>query len=66
MGFYSLLKRLVAAKVDAANLGKLKKLAKHVKRRKLEFHTISAVIGWGLDELKRAMTRRVRREEPTA
>ena len=36
---------VVATKIDAANPDKLKKLAAHAKRRKLEFHAISAVTG---------------------
>ena len=50
---------VVATKIDAANPEKLKKLAAHVKRRKLEFHAISAVTGQGIDELKWAMAKRV-------
>jgi GTP-binding protein len=51
---------VVATKVDAANPEKLKKLAAHVKRRKLEFHQISAVTGQGIDELKWALAKRLR------
>jgi GTPase len=51
---------VVATKVDAANPDKLKKLAAHAKRKKLEFHRISAVTGEGIDELKWALARRVR------
>ncbi len=51
---------VVATKIDAANPEKLKKLAAHVKRRKLEFHAISAVAGEGIDELKWAMAKRLR------
>ena len=40
---------LVATKADAANPEKLKKLAAMAKRRKLPFHTISAVTGEGID-----------------
>ena len=43
---------VVATKIDSANPAKLKKLAAHAKRRKLEFHAISAVTGQGIDELK--------------
>jgi len=50
---------VVATKIDAANPSKLKKLAAHAKRRKLEFHAISAVTGEGIDELKWAMARRL-------
>jgi GTP-binding protein len=51
---------VVATKIDAANPVKLKKLAAHAKRKKLEFHAISAVTGLGLDELKWALAKRVR------
>jgi GTP-binding protein len=51
---------VVAAKIDVANPEKLKKLAAHVRRRKLEFHQISAVTGEGIDELKWALARRLR------
>ena len=50
---------VVATKIDAANPEKLKKLAAHAKRKKLEFHAISAVTGEGIDELKWALARRV-------
>jgi GTP-binding protein len=50
---------VVATKIDAANPEKLKKLAAHAKRKKLEFHAISAVTGLGLDELKWALAKRV-------
>jgi len=50
---------VVATKIDAANPEKLKKLATYVKRRKLEFHAISAVTGQGIDELKWALAKRV-------
>ena len=49
-----------ATKIDAANPEKLKTLAAHVKRRKLEFHAISAVTGQGLDELKWSLARHLR------
>ena len=49
-----------ATKIDSANPEKLKKLAGHVKRRKLEFHAISAVTGEGIEELKWALARRLR------
>ena len=42
---------VAATKIDAANPEKLKKLAAHAKRRKLEFHAISAVTGEGIEEL---------------
>jgi GTP-binding protein len=51
---------VVATKIDSANPEKLKKLTTHVKRRKLEFHTISAVTGQGIDELKWALAKRLR------
>ncbi|MGD0348066.1 MAG: GTPase, partial [Terracidiphilus sp.] len=51
---------VVATKIDAVNPAKLKKLAAYAKRRKLEFHAISAVTGQGIDELKWALARRVR------
>ncbi len=54
---------VVATKIDAANPAKLKKLAAHAKRRKLEFHAISAVTGEGIDELKWALAKRVRPSE---
>ncbi|HSZ16650.1 MAG TPA: GTPase ObgE [Terracidiphilus sp.] len=54
---------VAATKIDAANPDKLKKLAAHAKRRKLEFHAISAVTGQGIDELKWALAKRLRREE---
>jgi GTP-binding protein len=51
---------VVATKIDSANPEKLKKLAAHIKRRKLEFHTISAVTGQGVDELKWSLARHLR------
>lgn len=53
---------VVATKIDAANPAKLKKLAAHAKRRKLEFYAISAVTGEGIEALKWALARRVRPE----
>jgi GTPase len=50
---------VVATKIDVANPEKLKKLSTHAKRRKLEFHAISAVTGQGIDELKWALAKRV-------
>ena len=50
---------VVATKIDAANPEKLKKLTTYAKRRKLEFHAISAVTGEGIDELKWALAKRV-------
>ena len=54
---------VVATKIDAANPEKLKKLRAHAKRRKLEFHAISAVTGEGVEQLKWALAKRVRPEE---
>ncbi|MGA3133522.1 MAG: GTPase ObgE [Terracidiphilus sp.] len=51
---------VVATKIDAVNPAKLKKLAAYAKRRKLEFHAVSAVTGQGIDELKWALAKRVR------
>ncbi len=53
---------VVATKIDAANPAKLKKLAAHARRRKLEFHAVSAVTGEGIEELKWALAKRARRE----
>jgi GTPase len=53
---------VAATKIDAANPEKLKKLAAHVKRRRLEFHAISAVTGQGIEELKWALAARLRPE----
>ncbi len=50
---------IVATKIDAANPEKLKKLRTYAKRRKMEFHEISAVTGQGIDELKWALAKRV-------
>jgi GTP-binding protein len=52
-----------ATKIDSANPDNLKKLAAHVKRKKLEFHAISAVTGQGIDELKWALAKRLRTAE---
>ena len=57
---------VVATKIDSANPEKLKKLAAHAKRRKLEFHAISAVTGEGIDELKWALAKRLRPVEVEA
>ena len=46
---------LVAAKIDAANPDKLKKLRTYARRRKLPFHEISAVTGEGLPALTYAI-----------
>jgi GTPase len=53
---------VVATKIDAANPEKLKKLRAHAKRKKLEFYAVSAVTGEGVDELKWALARAVRRD----
>jgi GTP-binding protein len=63
---YPLVKKqmiVVATKIDSANPEKLKKLAAHIKRRKLEFHAISAVTGQGIDELKWSLARHLRPAE---
>ena len=52
-----------ATKIDSANPDKLKKLATHIKRRKLEFHAISAVTGEGINELKWSLARHLRAPE---
>jgi GTP-binding protein len=54
---------VVATKIDIANPEKLKKLAAHVKRRKLEFYAISAVTGEGIEELKWSLARHLRPAE---
>ena len=51
---------VVATKIDVANPDKLKKLTTHAKRRKLEFHAISAVTGEGIEELKWSLAKRLR------
>jgi GTP-binding protein len=51
---------VVATKIDSVNPDKLKKLAAHVKRKKLEFHAVSAVTGEGIDELKWSLARHLR------
>jgi GTP-binding protein len=51
-----------ATKIDSANPEKLKKLAAHIKRKKLEFHAISAVTGQGIEELKWSLARHLRAE----
>jgi GTP-binding protein len=53
---------VVATKIDAVNPEKLKKLSTYAKRRKLEFHAISAVTGQGIEELKWALAKQV--EQP--
>jgi GTP-binding protein len=57
---------VVATKIDAANPDKLKKLSAHAKRRKLEFHAISAVTGEGVEDLKWALAKRLRPAEVEA
>ena len=57
---------VVATKIDSVNPDKLKKLSAHAKRRKLEFHAISAVTGEGIDELKWALAKHVRQPELAA
>jgi GTP-binding protein len=52
-----------ATKIDSGNPEKLKKLAAHVKRKKLEFHAISAVTGEGIEELKWSLAKQLRRDE---
>ena len=54
---------VAATKIDSANPEKLKKLTAHVKRRKLEFHAISAVTGQGIEELKWSLARHLRPDE---
>jgi GTP-binding protein len=54
---------VAATKIDSANPEKLKKLAAHVKRRKLQFHAISAVTGQGIDELKWTLAKHLRPAE---
>jgi GTP-binding protein len=56
---------IVATKIDAANPEKLKKLTAYAKRRKMEFHAVSAVTGQGIDELKWALAKRVQPEVAT-
>ncbi len=55
---------LVAAKIDAANPDKLKKLAAMAKRRKLPFYPISAVTGEGIEPLKYAIAELVAAHRP--
>ena len=50
---------VVAAKTDAANPEKLKKLQTYAKRRKLLFHAISAVTGEGIEALMYALAQAV-------
>jgi len=51
---------VVASKADVANAEKLKKLKAMAKRKKLEFHEISAVTGLGIEALKYAIGARVK------
>ena len=53
-----------ATKIDSANPDKHKKLRTHIKRKKLEFHEISAVTGQGIEELKWSLARHLRTETP--
>ncbi len=50
---------IVAAKIDAANPAKLKKLKAMAARRKLPFFAISSVTGEGIEPLKYAIAERV-------
>jgi GTP-binding protein len=54
-----------ATKIDSANPDKLKKLAAYVKRKKLEFHAISAVTGQGIEELKWSLAKHLRSGPPS-
>ena len=51
---------VVASKIDSANPEKLKKLTASAKRRKLEFHAVSAVTGQGIEDLKWSLAKYVR------
>jgi GTPase len=55
---------VAATKIDAANPEKLKKIAASAKRRRLEFHALSAVTGEGIEELKWALARRLHPTSP--
>jgi GTP-binding protein len=55
---------LVAAKIDAANPDKLKKLKAMAKRRKLPYYEISAVTGEGIEPLKYAIADLVATHRP--
>ena len=50
---------VVAAKIDAGNPAKLKKLQTYAKRRKLPFYAVSGVTGEGLEPLKYAIANAV-------
>ena len=54
---------VVATKIDSANPEKLKKLSAHIKRKKLEFHAVSAVTGQGIEELKWSLAKHLRLPE---
>jgi len=54
---------VIATKIDSANPDKLKKLKTHIKRKKMEFHSVSAVTGEGIEELKWALARLLNGEE---
>jgi GTP-binding protein len=56
---------MVATKIDVANPTKLKKLAAFAKRRKLDFHAISAVTGEGIEPLKYAISELVAAHRPS-
>jgi GTP-binding protein len=57
---------LVAAKIDVADPGKLKKLRALAKRRKLTLYEISAVTGEGIEPLKFAIAELVQQHRPAA
>jgi GTP-binding protein len=57
---------LVAAKADVADPDKLKKLTAFAKRRKMQFFTISAVTGDGIEPLKYAIASLVEAHRPGA
>jgi GTPase len=50
---------IAASKIDIANKGKLAKLKRYCKRKKLELYPISAVTGEGIEELKWAMAKKL-------
>jgi GTP-binding protein len=51
---------MVASKMDVANKEKLSKLKRYCKQQGLELHSISAVTGKGIEDLKYAITERVK------